>query len=79
MSQLSAVKWELVIGQYAHEYRLGKHRKSSLTGIVHAWREFTPANSPSPHPSSLTNRWLAKNPWFTKEVIPYLGIRLKKL
>ncbi|MEM7313546.1 MAG: uracil-DNA glycosylase family protein [Planctomycetota bacterium] len=79
LSQLGGVQLTLVIGQYAQKHRLGKDRKSSLTKTVQAWREFTPANLPMPHPSPRNNRWLAMNPWFMKEVIPYLRRRLKQI
>ena len=79
LSQLTAVRLTLVIGQYAQKYRLGVSRKSSLTKTVEAWKEFTPANLPLPHPSPRNNRWLKKNPWFEADVVPYLRRRIKRL
>jgi uracil-DNA glycosylase len=79
MSHLNAVRLTLVIGQYAQKHRLGELRKSSLTKTVEAWKDFTPANLPLPHPSPRNNRWLKKNPWFETKVIPYLRRRVSRL
>lgn len=79
LSHLEAVKLTLVIGRYAQLYRLADKNKSTLTKTVEAWKEFTPAAIPLPHPSPRNNRWLKRNPWFIDTVIPYLKRRTKSL
>jgi uracil-DNA glycosylase len=34
---------------------------------------------PLPHPSPRNNIWLAKNPWFEREVLPALRKRVQAL
>ncbi|MFC3052918.1 uracil-DNA glycosylase family protein [Kordiimonas pumila] len=63
----------LVIGQYALAWHLGERSKASLTETVRNWRCYGSKNiMPLPHPSPRNNIWLAKNPWFTDEVLPVL-------
>ncbi len=79
LTELKGVKLTLLVGAYAQKYQLGKDRKSNLTKTVQAWKEFTPACLPLPHPSPRNNIWMKKNPWFAKEVLPYLRRRVKQL
>ena len=77
LSELSAVKLTLVIGQYAMEWHLGTNAKPTLTETVEAWREFSPKLWPLPHPSPRNNIWLKKNPWFARDVLPELREQVK--
>ena len=43
---------------------------------VAAWREFTPAFLPLPHPSWRNTGWLKRNGWFEDDVLPYLRRRV---
>ena len=79
LAQLTEVRLTLVIGAYAHDYCLGTTRKRTLTQTVQAWKQYTPKHLPLPHPSPRNNRWLAKNPWFEVEVLPWLKQRIKRL
>lgn len=79
LAELTSVKLTLLVGAYAQKYRLGKRRKPTLTATVQAWKEFTPAVLPLPHPSPRNNIWMKKNPWFTKDVLPYLKRRVKRV
>jgi uracil-DNA glycosylase len=79
LGHLTNVKLTLVIGRYAQNYRLGDKLKSTLTETVESWKDYTPANLPLPHPSPRNNRWLKKNPWFLKDVVPYLRRRIKRI
>lgn len=72
LSCLTGVQVTLAIGLYAQRWHLGAAAKSNLTETVRAWREFTPAVFPMPHPSPRNNIWLKKNPWFEDEVVPEL-------
>ena len=78
ISQLKHVQLTLVIGQYAQDYHLqGKRR--SVTDHVLAWKEYWPNVVPLPHPSPRNNRWLARNPWFEKTLLPRLQLRIVEL
>lgn len=79
LGELTSVKFTLLIGQYAHRYRLADKLKSNLTSTVKNWKEFTPSDLPLPHPSPRNNRWLKQNPWFNDEVVPYLQARIKRV
>ena len=67
----------LLVGNYAQQYYLKKNAKSTLTETVHSFEDYLPMYLPLPHPSPRNNIWMAKNPWFSKEVIPYLRKRIK--
>jgi len=62
----------LLIGAYAQKYYLKKTRKKTLTETVRNFEEYLPKYLPLPHPSPRNNIWMAKNPWFKKEVLPVL-------
>jgi uracil-DNA glycosylase len=67
----------LLVGVYAQSWHLGEAAKTNVTETVRAWREYAPLYIPLPHPSWRNNAWLKKNPWFAKELLPYLRKRVK--
>jgi uracil-DNA glycosylase len=69
----------LAVGGYAQRYHLKGRAKRTLTKTVQAWREYTPRVIPLPHPSWRNNAWLKKNPWFEKELLPYLKRRVRRV
>jgi uracil-DNA glycosylase len=79
LASLPEVKLTLLMSTYAQAYYLGADRKKTLTDTVRAWREYTPAFLPLPHPSPRNNRWLKKNSWFEGDVLPYLRRRVRGL
>jgi uracil-DNA glycosylase len=76
MSQLKHLRLTLVIGQYAQAYHL-PNEGGSVTEAVKAWRKNWPHTVPLPHPSPRNNLWLKRNPWFEKELVPALRLRVK--
>lgn len=81
MPQLEVV---LVIGQYAQRYHLGKRRAKTLTQTVEqakaVWNETdAPRILPLPHPSWRNTAWLKKNPWFERDILPFLKEEVHKL
>jgi uracil-DNA glycosylase len=66
----------LLVGAYAQKYYLGTRRKDSLGETVRAFREYLPEFFPLPHPSWRNKAWLARNPWFARDVIPVLRRRV---
>ncbi len=79
LEKQGGIKLTLLLSRYAHAYYLGTRQKKNLTETVKAWREYTPAILPLPHPSPRNNIWLKKNPWFPAEVLPYLRRRVTML
>lgn len=73
---LPKIRLSLLIGQYAQAYYLGKRRKKTLRETVLAYAEYLPEFLPLPHPSPRNQLWLKQNPWFVKEVVPLLKIRV---
>jgi uracil-DNA glycosylase len=77
LDSLMQIRLTLVIGQYAQRWHL-PHRHGNLTETVRAWREYGPGIVPLPHPSPRNNIWLKKNPWFSKELLPFLKVLTKE-
>ncbi|MFN0100047.1 MAG: uracil-DNA glycosylase family protein [Gemmatimonadaceae bacterium] len=75
LAKLPDLELTLVIGQYALDYHL-PDAKGTLTETVRDWRSHWPTLVPLPHPSPRNNLWLAKNPWFEREVLPALRARV---
>ena len=69
----------LLIGQYAQRWYLKADKKATLTETVKNWQEYQPKYFVLPHPSPRNNIWLKKNPWFEKELVPKLKIKVGKL
>ncbi|GMA16036.1 uracil-DNA glycosylase family protein [Deinococcus metallilatus] len=79
-AHLRDVRLTLLIGQYAQAHYLGDRRKATLSDTVRAWREYLPLGSlPLPHPSPRNQPWLAKNPWFEKELVPDIQNAVRSL
>lgn len=76
--EMKEVKLTLLIGNYAQNYYL-QNKKETLTETVKNYQAYLPKYLPLPHPSPRNNIWLSKNPWFEKEVIPYLQGVIKKV
>lgn len=70
---LREIRLTLVIGQYAQRWHLPR-RHGNLTETVRAWQEYGSGVIPLPHPSPRNNIWLKKNPWFYRELLPFLKV-----
>ncbi len=75
---LPSFKLTLLVGSYAFDWHLKDRTKGGVTETVKAWREYAPRIIPLPHPSWRNNAWLAKNPWFASELLPYLRSRVTR-
>ena len=65
------------MGSYAQNWHLGEAAKSNMTETVKAWRTYAPKYIALPHPSWRNNGWLKQNPWFERDVLPYLRKRVQ--
>jgi uracil-DNA glycosylase len=70
--ELKQVELTLLLGAYAQAWHLKDRRKAGVTETVKAWREYTPQFIPLPHPSWRNNAWVKNNPWFEREILPYV-------
>jgi len=73
---LPRIELTLLVGSYAQKHYLGARRKSSLTETVRAFRDYLPEFFPLPHPSWRNLAWRRKHPWFEREVLPVLRVRV---
>lgn len=73
------VRLTLLFGQYALERYLGDRREPNLTETVRSWQAYLPEYLPLPHPSPRNLVWQKKNPWFEKEVLPYLKTAVREV
>jgi uracil-DNA glycosylase len=68
----------LAIGLYAQEYHLGRRSGGGgLAETVQNWEAIYARSShsriiPLPHPSWRNNAWLKANPWFERELLPFV-------
>jgi len=79
LQQMPSIELIILIGQYAQKYYLGRGEHYNLTEIVRNYRDYLPDYFPIVHPSPLNFRWLNKNEWFEKEVIPTLQVRINQI
>ncbi|MFN0274959.1 MAG: uracil-DNA glycosylase family protein [Chitinophagales bacterium] len=73
LNKMKEVKLTILIGQYSQKYYLGGKLKSTLTETVKKFREYLPEYLPLVHPSPRNKIWQKKNPWFEKEIVPYIS------
>ena len=78
LADLPNIELTILIRQYAQKY-YPPQNKRNVTETVKNYREFLPHFLPLVHPSPRNQLWLAKNPWFTQEVIPELQQRVKRI
>jgi uracil-DNA glycosylase len=69
---LPDIRLTLLVGAYAQAFYLRGRRKKTLAQTVRAWCDYLPEFFPLPHPSWRNIGWLARNPWFAKDVLPAL-------
>ncbi|MFK7802209.1 MAG: uracil-DNA glycosylase family protein [Anaerolineae bacterium] len=70
--QFNNVKLILLIGQYAQRYYLKDQARKNLTETVRDFEHYLPQYFPLPHPSPRNRFWMAKNEWFSADVLPVL-------
>ncbi len=79
LAELPSVELTLLVGSYAQAWALGASARASMTETVRAWRDYGPRVLPLPHPSWRNTGWLKRNPWFDRDIVPYLQARAAQL
>lgn len=75
LPHLRRIRLTLLVGGHAQALYLPGFG-SSLTDCVRRFREVPPGLVPLPHPSWRNNAWLARNPWFARNLLPWLRRRV---
>lgn len=73
------IQLTILIGAYATRKYLGLSYKNRLTDVVKNYQHYLPKYFPLVHPSPRNQIWMAKNPWFEKDVLPDLQKRVKEI
>ena len=81
LAALPKVELTLLVGGHAQAWALdgrdGRQlMKPTMTQTVAAWADYGPAILPLPHPSWRNTAWLKREPWFERQVVPYLRERV---
>ena len=79
LRHMPKIELTLLIGQYAHAYYLLERIKPTLGETVKSYKDYGPTFIPLVHPSPRNQLWLKKNPWFEKNVVPYLRKKIRKI
>ena len=84
LALMPQVELILCIGQYAHAWHLGERRKKTLTETVASWRDIlaedaAPTVLALPHPSWRNSGWLKRNPWFDRELVPWMQAAISEM
>lgn len=79
LSKMPNVKLILLIGMYAQKYYLRDRAKKTLTATVDNYIEYLPTYFALPHPSPRNRFFLTKNPWYEKEVVPQLQMKIAEI
>lgn len=77
-AHLPRLELRVLVGRYAQAHYLDE-RGSRLTDWVRDWKKHWPGTILLPHPSPRNNRWLVRNPWFEKELVPALQSRVGEI
>jgi uracil-DNA glycosylase len=82
LSHLDKLELILAIGVHAHRWHLGAAAGAGVTHMVKSWKDAIleksfPTVVALPHPSWRNNAWLADNPWFDAELVPWLRGRIR--
>lgn len=79
LAKMKKLELIVVIGTYAQKEYLKGRTEKNLTETVKAYKNYLPKFFPLPHPSPRNRFWLGKNPWFEKEVVPELRIKVSSI
>lgn len=83
-SLMPEIKVLLVVGGHAQRWHLGPAaERNGVDSTVRGWREVHSSDPalrifPLPHPSWHNTRWIKRNPWFERELLPELRESVRK-
>lgn len=75
LDRLTNVNLTIILGQYAAAWH-GDSTRQSVTEAASSWRETLPELVVLPHPSPRNRTWLKRNPWFERELLGVLRMRV---
>ena len=79
LTELPANRLTLLVGTYAQGYYLPQSRKLSMTERIRRFADFLPGHFPLPHPAWRSVIWMRQNPWFERDVLPELRVRIAQV
>ncbi len=79
LKEMSDVQLVVLIGSYSQKYYLKDRLEKNLTETVRNYKKYMPRYFVLVHPSPLNARWQAKNPWFTKDILPPLRAKIRSI
>ena len=79
LTELPANRLTLLVGTYAQSYYLPQSRKLSMTERIRRFADFLPGHFPLPHPAWRSVIWIRQNPWFERDVLPELRVRIAQV
>jgi uracil-DNA glycosylase len=74
LEHLPQIKLTLLVGGHAQKWHLPG--AGNVTQTVADWRGHSPAVFPLPHPSWRNTGWIKRHPWFEKDLLPALRVRV---
>jgi uracil-DNA glycosylase len=75
---LPRIELTLLVGGHAIRYYLPQEKRLPLSQVLACWREVAPDLFLLPHPSWRTTQWLNENPWFERDALPELRVRVRR-
>ncbi len=76
LAQLEQIELTIILGKYAINWHL--HSSAPITKLAQQWQSLLSSKQVVlPHPSPRNNRWLKRNDWFEKDVIPTLRSKVR--
>ncbi|MFC4760442.1 uracil-DNA glycosylase family protein [Fructobacillus durionis] len=79
LEQMADRQLTILVGSYSQHYYLHQKSSAKITDTIRNYEEYWPKYFPIVHPSPRNNIWLAKNPWYEKDVVPALQKRVRQI
>ncbi|CAK1223488.1 Uracil-DNA glycosylase (Udg4) [Fructobacillus fructosus] len=79
LKQMADRQLTILVGSYAQHYYLHLKSSAKITDTIRNYEEYWPKYFPIVHPSPRNNIWLARNPWYEKDVVPALQKRVRDI
>jgi uracil-DNA glycosylase len=72
LASLPSDRLTLLVGSYAQKHYIDGARRQNLTEVVRSFAAHGPAFFPLPHPYWRSGIWMRRNPWFERDLLPFL-------